>query len=36
MIGSKELEVEKETMFTMVELTSAFEGIANRQRGPKI
>lgn len=29
MIGSKELEVEKETMGTMVELTSAFEGIAS-------
>ncbi len=29
MIGSKELESEKETMGTMVELTSAFEGIAS-------
>ncbi|MBX4188749.1 F0F1 ATP synthase subunit gamma [Candidatus Saccharibacteria bacterium] len=29
MIGSKELATEKETMFTMVELTSAFEGIAS-------
>jgi F-type H+-transporting ATPase subunit gamma len=29
MIGSKELEVEKDTMLTMVELTSAFEGIAS-------
>ncbi|MBX4190659.1 hypothetical protein KW794_01080, partial [Candidatus Saccharibacteria bacterium] len=29
MIGSKELGVEKETMGTMVELTSAFEGIAS-------
>lgn len=29
MIGSKELESEKETMATMVELTSAFEGIAS-------
>lgn len=29
MIGSKELEAEKETMGTMVELTSAFEGIAS-------
>jgi ATP synthase F1 gamma subunit len=29
MIGSKELEAEKETMSTMVELTSAFEGIAS-------
>lgn len=29
MIGSKELAAEKETMFTMVELTSAFEGIAS-------
>jgi F-type H+-transporting ATPase subunit gamma len=29
MIGSNELAVEKETMSTMVELTSAFEGIAS-------
>jgi ATP synthase F1 gamma subunit len=29
MTGSKELEAEKETMVTMVELTSAFEGIAS-------
>ncbi len=29
MIGSKELAAEKETMGTMVELTSAFEGIAS-------
>lgn len=29
MIGSKELEIERETMDTMVELTSAFEGIAS-------
>lgn len=29
MIGSKELAAEKETMTTMVELTSAFEGIAS-------
>jgi F-type H+-transporting ATPase subunit gamma len=29
MIGSKELALEKETMNTMVELTSAFEGIAS-------
>src|SRR5437868_12721406 len=29
MIGSKELGTEKETMNTMVELTSAFEGIAS-------
>lgn len=29
MIGSKELAAEKETMATMVELTSAFEGIAS-------
>jgi F-type H+-transporting ATPase subunit gamma len=29
MIGSKELGAEKETMATMVELTSAFEGIAS-------
>jgi F-type H+-transporting ATPase subunit gamma len=29
MIGSNELAVEKETMATMVELTSAFEGIAS-------
>jgi ATP synthase F1 gamma subunit len=29
MIGSKELDSEKETMNTMVELTSAFEGIAS-------
>jgi len=29
MIGSKELEAERDTMATMVELTSAFEGIAS-------
>jgi F-type H+-transporting ATPase subunit gamma len=29
MTGAKELEAEKETMVTMVELTSAFEGIAS-------
>jgi F0F1-type ATP synthase gamma subunit len=29
MIGSKELAIEKDTMGTMVELTSAFEGIAS-------
>lgn len=29
MIGSKELEAERDTMSTMVELTSAFEGIAS-------
>src|SRR5581483_6992749 len=29
MISSKELEVERDTMGTMVELTSAFEGIAS-------
>ena len=29
MTGAKELEAEKETMMTMVELTSAFEGIAS-------